>query len=132
MRVGINVQRRAVAPPMWRRANERRRRAMSPMTSVAARGPGRQRRRRAAESPGVRARRRERATISDRRCGLAAASLSQPRRHQRGRATGCSPGDGRAGTVAAVCDMRRRRCRSAGGRRREDAADSVGGRRDEQ
>ena len=33
MQVGINVQRCAVAPAMWRRVNERRRRAMSPMTS---------------------------------------------------------------------------------------------------
>ena len=76
------------------RADERRRGKTSPMTSVAARGPGRQRRRCAAESPGVRARRRKRATISDRRGGLAAALLSQRRwvatgrrRRQRGRAT---------------------------------------------
>jgi len=40
MRVGINVQRCAVAPPTWRRANERRRRAMSPMTSVATSSDG--------------------------------------------------------------------------------------------
>jgi len=120
MRVGINVQRCAVAPPMWRRANERRRRAMSPMTSVAARGPGRQRRRRrgmtspmtsVAARGGAATARRERATISECRGGLVAASLSQRRRaatgrrrRQRGRATR------RAGVNV-------RRCCSGGARR---------------
>ena len=108
---------RAVAQPRRPRAGGRRRVAKSPMTSVASRGfevgadpagsfdllPSRR----------VRAR-REQTTVSDRRGGLAAASLSQPRRHQRGRATGCSPGGGRAGTVAVGGDMRRRCCRSVG------------------
>ena len=102
-----------------RRADERRRGMMSPMTSVAARGvdvgavpagsvgdvlPSRR----------VRARQRERATISDRRCGLAAASYdTQPRRHQRGRAAGSGrpAGGGVAGTAAVAGDTRRRCCR---------------------
>ena len=133
MRVGINVQRCAVAPP-------RRHRATSPMTSVASRGfevgavpagsagdvlPSRR----------VRARRRERATISDRRGGLAAASCdagrphgrtaacsTQPRRHQRGRATGCSPGGRRCrhrrGGLRHAAALLSQRRRAATGRRR--------------
>ena len=109
MRVGINVQRRAVAPP-------RRRRATSPMTScrgasVAARrndviavAPARRRgravaqprrpcaggRRHVAKSPMTSVASRG---VNGRRSAIVAAVWR--RRYQRGRVTGCSPGDRR-------------------------------------
>jgi len=88
-RVALSPSARAAArggAATARRADEWRRGMMSPMTSVAARGvdvgavqagsvgdvlPSRR----------VRARRRERATVSDRRCGLAAASCDAGRPH---------------------------------------------------